>query len=94
MTNSKIAILTILLEARTWMYGLEIVVASEGQVHRGLVYVDLSDLEKMDLVERRRETAEELTKNKNPIPRWLFRITGKGSTYLRDQSLAGELCPA
>lgn len=64
-----------LLDEYGELYGLQLVKLSNGQLRRGLVYVDLSRLEDEELVSSREEP---VTRPEIGLPRRLYQITRKG----------------
>lgn len=92
----QILVLQILAKSGEWMYGLEIVKASDRKLKRGTVHTFLRDLEAHGYVESREEMPEErgrpLTEG-YPPPR-KYRITAGGQHQLADlEATAGHLCP-
>lgn len=72
--STEFAILEILEANPRWMYGLDIVKASDGRVKRGTVYVHLQRLEDAGFVASKQEDETPVYIG---IPRRLYRLTGK-----------------
>lgn len=93
LNSSEREILRILNDDRyRWMYGLEIIEASNGKLKRGTIYVSLDRLEDKGFVRSRLETDQE---NRDPRKRKrrLYKITEDGLNQL-DENTAGDLDPS
>jgi PadR family transcriptional regulator len=72
------------------MYGLELVVASKGQLKRGTVYVTLGRMERKDLIALRFEDAPV---NVGGLPRRIYHVTPLGRRVLDAWSRLARLLP-
>lgn len=71
MTDAHLTIIELLKAHGRPMYGLDLVKASGGRLHRGTVYVDLQRLEDAGVVLSREEPAEDVQPHVG-IPRPLY----------------------
>ena len=97
LNNKEREILRILNENRyKWMYGLEMIRASEGKLRSATIYVYLSRLENKGLIRSRLETDQEhkdRREHRRERKRRLYRIT-EGSLRQLDEDAASELDPS
>src|SRR5690242_8938730 len=88
LSPTEFVIVSLLISARSEMYGLQLVEQSNGKLKRGTIYVTLGRLEQKGYISSRRESEDSGGVGQRS-PRRLYKPTGLGAKVFRALESAG-----